>query len=78
MSLLMTVEHADQFYIDGRWRMCATSASTPVVNPTSEQLVGHIASGGPDDVDLAVAAARRAFPAFSQTSVEQRWAAFSN
>ncbi len=68
----MTVEHADQFYIDGRWRTCTTSARTSVVNPASEQLVGQIAVGGPDDVDLAVAAARRAFPAFSQTSVEER------
>jgi aldehyde dehydrogenase (NAD+) len=42
------------------------------MNPASEQLIGHIAAGGPDDVDLAVAAARRAFPAFSQTSVEER------
>jgi aldehyde dehydrogenase (NAD+) len=68
----MTVEHADQFYIDGRWRACTTSASTPVMNPASEQLVGEIAAGSSDDVDLAVAAARRAFPAFSQTSVEER------
>ena len=68
----MTVEHADQFYIDGQWRTCTTSARASVVNPASEQLVGQIAMGGPDDVDLAVAAARRAFPAFSQTPVEER------
>lgn len=68
----MTIEHADQFYIDGRWRPGTTATSTSVVDPASEQLVGHIATGGPDDVDLAVAAARRAFPAFSQTSVEER------
>jgi aldehyde dehydrogenase (NAD+) len=42
------------------------------VDPASEQLVGQIAAGGPDDVDSAVAAARRAFPAFSQSSVEGR------
>jgi len=68
----MLVEHADRFYIDGRWQACTTSRSTPVVNPASEQLVGRIASGGPADVDLAVTAARRAFPAFSRTSVEER------
>jgi aldehyde dehydrogenase (NAD+) len=68
----MSVEHAGQFYIDGRWRACTTSASTPVVDPASEQLVGQIAAGGPEDVDLAVAAARRAFPAFAQSSVEDR------
>jgi aldehyde dehydrogenase (NAD+) len=68
----MTVEHADQFYIGGRWRACTTSASTSVVDPASEQLVGQIAAGSPDDVDFAVAAARRAFPDFSRTSVEER------
>lgn len=68
----MTFEPADQFYIDGRWQPCTTSARTPVINPAFEQLVGHVAAGGADDVDRAVAAARRAFPAFSQTSVEER------
>jgi aldehyde dehydrogenase (NAD+) len=68
----MTVEHAGQFYIDGRWRACTTLASTSVVDPASEQVVGQIAAGGPDDVDFAVAAARRAFPAFSQTLMEDR------
>ena len=70
----MTIEHADQFYIDGRWQASTTSARTPVTNPASEQVVGHVASGGPDDVDRAVAAARAAFPTFSQTSVEERLA----
>ena len=68
----MTVEHANQFYIDGRWRPCTTSASNSVVDPASEELVGEIAAGGPDDVDFAVAAARRAFRNFSRTSVEER------
>ena len=68
----MTVEHAGQFYIDGRWRACTTLASTPVVDPASEQVVGQVAAGGPDDVDFAVAAACQAFPAFSQTSMEDR------
>jgi aldehyde dehydrogenase (NAD+) len=68
----MAIEHADQFYIDGRWRPCSTTASTSVVNPASERLIGQIAAGGTDDVDLAVAAARRAFPAFSRSSVEDR------
>ena len=71
-TLSMTVEHANQFYIDGRWRPCTTSASNSVVDPASEELVGEIAAGGPDDVDFAVAAARRAFPNFSRTSVEER------
>jgi aldehyde dehydrogenase (NAD+) len=68
----MIVEHASQFYIDGRWQACASSASSPVVNPATEQIIGHIASGGIDDVTTAVAAARRAFVSFSQTPVAAR------
>jgi aldehyde dehydrogenase (NAD+) len=68
----MTVEHALQFYIDGRWQAPAGSATTAVVDPATEQITGHIASGGPDDAALAVAAARRAFEAYSQTSVAER------
>jgi aldehyde dehydrogenase (NAD+) len=70
----MTFEHADDFYIDGRWRACSSSAHTPVVNPASEQVIGQLAAGSPDDVDRAVAAARRAFQSFSQTAVEDRLA----
>jgi aldehyde dehydrogenase (NAD+) len=68
----MTVEHAFEFYIDGRWQACASAATSPVVDPAIEQIVGHIASGGADDTALAVAAARRAFATYSQTSVEAR------
>jgi aldehyde dehydrogenase (NAD+) len=45
-----------------------------VINPYSEEVFGHIAAGTAADVDLAVAAARRAFYSFSQTSVEERLA----
>jgi aldehyde dehydrogenase (NAD+) len=45
-----------------------------VFDPASEAVIGQIAAGGPDDVDLAVAAARRAFATFSQTSVAERLA----
>jgi aldehyde dehydrogenase (NAD+) len=45
-----------------------------VTNPYTEEVYGHIAAGTAADVDLAVAAARRAFDGFSQTSVEERLA----
>jgi len=45
-----------------------------VVDPFSERIVGHVAAGSPADVDVAVAAARRAFDGFSRSSVEERLA----
>ena len=43
-----------------------------VVNPATEEVIGTLAEGTPADVDAAVAAAVAAFPAWSQTSVEER------
>ena len=61
-----------QFYIDGAWVDPAVKKSTPVVNPATEEAMYEVALGSKADVDKAVAAARRAFLTFSQTSREER------
>jgi len=61
-----------QFYIDGRWVDPVTPHPFDVINPATEEVCGRISLGSEADVDLAVAAARRAFPAFSQTTREER------
>ena len=61
-----------RFYIDGAWQDRAHAARIAVVNPFSEEVAGHVAAGSPMDVDLAVAAARRAFERFSQSTVRDR------
>ncbi|TWP51281.1 aldehyde dehydrogenase family protein [Lentzea tibetensis] len=43
-----------------------------VVNPATEEVIGSVPAGTPADVDTAVAAALAAFPAWSQTSVDER------
>jgi aldehyde dehydrogenase (NAD+) len=63
-----------RFYIDGAWVDHPDASRIPVRNPYSEEIIGHIAAGSAADVDLAVAAARRAFGTFSQTTVEERLA----
>jgi len=63
-----------RFYIDGGWVDRSAAPKIAVYNPYSEDVIGHIAAGTPADVDLAVAAAKRAFPSFSQTSVDERLA----
>ena len=64
----------NRFYIDGAWREPADPDpdTFAIVNPATEDVFGSIAMGGAADVDAAVAAARRAFPAFSAWSVEAR------
>jgi aldehyde dehydrogenase (NAD+) len=61
-----------QFYIDGQWVDPVEMKTLDVENPATEQVVGKIALGSAADVDKAVKAARKAFPAWSQTSREER------
>ncbi len=61
-----------QFYIDGAWVDPVTPKSRAVINPATEQPMYDIALGSAADVDKAVAAARRAFETFSQTSRDER------
>ncbi|HVZ99858.1 MAG TPA: aldehyde dehydrogenase family protein [Caulobacterales bacterium] len=60
------------FYIDGQWVAPAAPRAHEVINPATEEPCGRISLGGAADVDKAVAAARRAFESFSQTSVAER------
>jgi aldehyde dehydrogenase (NAD+) len=61
-----------QFYIDGSWVDPAEPKLLGVINPATEEVAGKISMGSATDVDLAVAAARRAFAGYSQSSVADR------
>ena len=61
-----------QFYIDGEWVDPVTPNPFPVINPATEEVCGRISLGSAEDVDKAVAAAKRAFPGFAATSRERR------
>ena len=61
-----------KFYIDGAWQKPASEKTRPVVNPATEEVLYEIALGSQEDVDKAVAAARRSFDSYSLTTREQR------
>jgi len=61
-----------QFYIDGKWVDPASPRTLDVENPATEEAFARISLGSEADVNAAVAAAKKAFPTFSQTSVEYR------
>jgi aldehyde dehydrogenase (NAD+) len=63
-----------EFYIDGKWVAPARPNEFEVINPADEQPFAVISLGAQEDVDAAVAAARRAFPAWSVTTREERLA----
>ncbi|MDX2169540.1 MAG: aldehyde dehydrogenase family protein, partial [Deltaproteobacteria bacterium] len=66
------MKEALKFYIDGKWVDPVTPKTLDVINPTTEEAIGRISLGSAADVDKAVAAARRAFETFSQTTREER------
>jgi aldehyde dehydrogenase (NAD+) len=56
------VEHEyASLFIDGRWQPAQSSEVFEVVSPHSEERIGAVPGASPADVDMAVAAARRAF-----------------
>jgi aldehyde dehydrogenase (NAD+) len=61
-----------KFYIDGKWVDPVVPRAFKVINPATEDVAGVISMGSAKDVDLAVAAARRAFDSYSQTSRAER------
>lgn len=61
-----------KFYIDGQWVDPITPKTAEVINPATEAVSGTISLGSAADVDLAVAAARRAFATWGETSVKER------
>src|SRR6476469_6480458 len=65
-----TMVNRMQFYIDRAWVDPVVKKSAAVVNPATEEAMYEVALGSKADVDKAVAAARRAFDSYSQTSRE--------
>ena len=63
-----------QFYIDGAWVDPSEPKTLKVINPATEDVAGVISMGSAKDVDRAVAAAKRAFESYSQTSPSERLA----
>nr|WP_106784776.1 aldehyde dehydrogenase family protein [Lysinibacillus timonensis] len=59
-------------FINGEWVESTGTKTIDVINPATEEVIGRISDGTIDDLNKAVAAARAAFPTFSQTSKEER------
>jgi len=62
----------EKLFIGGEWVDPAGSERIEVINPTTEESMGSIPDGTPEDVDRAVAAARDAFEDWSEAGREQR------
>lgn len=61
-----------QLYIGGAWVSSASGEAIEVVNPATEEVIDRVPAGAPDDVEVAVRAARAAFPSWSRTAPAER------
>lgn len=73
----MTTDHgypALRLYIDGEWCEGETGRTTEVVNPATEQVIGHVPLATAADLDRAAAAAAAGFETWRSTPIAQRTA----
>ncbi len=61
-----------EMLIGGEWRQAAAHEHLDVLNPATEEVVDTVPAGSVEDVELAVATARRAFEDWSRTDIEHR------
>lgn len=63
-----------QFYINGKWVNPVKARDFEVIEPATEQPIAKISLGSSTDVDDAVAAAKKAFAFYSESTVAERLA----
>lgn len=68
----------NKFFIGGEWVAPSSAQSLDVINPATEEVFATISLGADADVDAAVKAASEAFPAWSNSSIEQRQQVLGN
>lgn len=59
--------------IAGQWREASDGRRLPVINPATEEVIGHVAHAGIADLDEALAAADAGFRLWRATSVFERY-----
>ena len=71
---LIAAGHLNRIFVDGEWVLPAGQERASVIDPSTEEPIARIALGNAQDIAEAVAAARRAFAAWSVSSPQSRGA----
>jgi aldehyde dehydrogenase (NAD+) len=66
------MEVRDRIYIDGSWVKPSSDKLTELFNSATEEVFAQVATSTPEDADKAVAAAKKAFKDWSNTSKDER------
>jgi malonate-semialdehyde dehydrogenase (acetylating)/methylmalonate-semialdehyde dehydrogenase len=65
---MSTIDH----WIDGRLVASTSGKTSPVYNPATGEITGTVGLASSNEVDIAVASAKAAFPAWRRTSLSRR------
>lgn len=66
------MQHLDQFYIDGQWVNPHSEQTLTILNPATSEPCVIMACANGDDINAAAAAAKQAFPIWSQLPASKR------
>jgi len=72
MAVAAEIQVRDKLFVAGEWVDPSGTETIDVVNASTEEVMGRIPQGTPEDVDRAVAAARAAFESWSQAGLAER------
>src|SRR5580692_5613216 len=61
-----------RYFVDGEWRAAENNAQFDVYRPYDRSVYAHVAAGGRSEATLAVDAAAKAFPTWSQSTPAER------
>ena len=64
--------HDRELFVDGRWRAARQGRRTTIADPATGEPVGSTAIADANDIDDAVAAAKRALPLWAGTHADER------
>jgi betaine-aldehyde dehydrogenase len=62
----------ERLYVNGKWVEPTGKGRLDVINSTTEEVMGQVPEGTPEDINRAVTAARAAFDSWSATPAAQR------
>ena len=69
----MTQQYPDtQLFLNGEWRDALSKESLEIINPATEEVIGKVSHARKEDLDIALAAADKAFNSWKNVSAYDR------
>lgn len=62
-----------ELLIDGEWRQGSEGQTLPLVNPATEEILGHVPCASKEDLDHALDASHRSFLTWKKVTPAARW-----